>query len=56
MLTKTEHIETYSVNQPTSQTTNGIACNDACHKGLYFETEARFVLSDIEKHVKLAKT
>ena len=48
MLTKTEHIETYSVNHPTSQTTNGIACNDACHKGLYFETKIRFIIIGIE--------
>ena len=51
MLSKTEHIEIYSGNQPTAQATNGVTCNGAGHKGLYFETEVRFILSQIEKNV-----
>ena len=49
MLSRTEHSETYSENQPTDQATNGVVCNDACHKGLYFETEVRFILSKIKR-------
>ena len=49
MLSKTEHIKTYSGNQPTAQATNGVAYNDVDHKGLYFKTEVRFILSEIEK-------
>ena len=45
MLSKPEHIETYSGNQPKAQVKNGFACDDADRKGLYFETEVRFILS-----------
>ena len=49
MLSNPECLEIQSCNQPLAQDKNEVTYNNVHHKGLYFETKARFILSEIEK-------